>query len=74
MNRRKITQGLVAATVSIWIGWDVYVVMKPASDDATISAVVVDWSRAYPLIPLGIGVVCGHWFWSMKPRKDKDGT
>ena len=31
--------------------------------DATISRVIVNLSRAYPIIPLLAGVVLGHLFW-----------
>jgi hypothetical protein len=30
--------------------------------DATVSAVVKDWSHRYPIIPLSVGMLIGHLF------------
>lgn len=31
--------------------------------EATITNVVVEWSREFPLIPFLGGLVCGHFWW-----------
>ncbi len=34
--------------------------------DATISLVLLDVSRDYPIIPCGLGLVAGHVFWPLR--------
>jgi len=37
-------------------------------NEATISACLWDWSKAWPVIPLVIGVLCGHIFFPVWGR------
>lgn len=34
--------------------------------DATISRIVLAWAQAFPLLPLGVGILIGHLFWPQK--------
>ena len=38
--------------------------------DGTISLVVFNAAKAWPIIPFLSGVVCGHFFFSVEGRKD----
>lgn len=42
--------------------WDVWVTIQ-GREDQTVSAIVGNWSRRYPIITLSVGVVVGHIFW-----------
>jgi hypothetical protein len=42
--------------------WDVVAAARGRHHD-TISIVVMEWSRAFPIIPLILGLVLGHLFW-----------
>lgn len=34
---------------------------------ATVSAVIQDWARQWPVLPLLIGLLLGHLFWPLRP-------
>ena len=57
---------LIGITIGL-IVWDVYVFMT-AGSPATISRVVFRWAEAHPVIPFGIGVLCGHLLWPQRLR------
>jgi len=68
-NLRRITQVGVIATAVLWIGWDVVAYLW-GGNESTISRVITDASRDWPIIPLLVGIVLGHLFFSqtLPPR------
>ena len=69
MLTRRVTIGLLAGTLALLIGWDVYVATNEVGGD-TISEITLGWSRRVWTMPLGVGVVCGHLFWpSARPQR-----
>ena len=66
---RRITQIGVVVTAVIWIAWDVYAYIG-GGNPATISRVITESSRDWPIIPLLVGIVLGHLFFSqtLPPR------
>jgi len=66
---RRITQVVVIATTVLWIGWDVVAYLW-GGNESTISRVITDASRDWPIIPLLTGIVLGHLFFSqtLPPR------
>lgn len=67
--RRRITQVGVILTAVVWIVWDVYA-YSTGGNEATISRVITEASRDWPIIPLLVGIVLGHLFFSqtLPPR------
>lgn len=58
-----LTVWILLAVVTFLIVYDVYAVSHGGFKD-TISWVIYSNSQKYPIIPFGIGVLCGHLFWS----------
>lgn len=58
---RSVWGGLLAAGLA----FEVYTLFNRRHGD-TLSEVVWSLTDQTPLIPLVIGIICGHWFW---PRK-----
>lgn len=68
MNWRKYTIIVTLTLVTLLIAWDIFVAVTPEERD-TVSAVVLDWSRARTGLAWAFGALCGHLFWpSSKPR------
>jgi hypothetical protein len=44
-------------------GYDVYA-STMLGGDLTVSARLQEWSRAYPILPLAVGTLLGHLFWT----------
>lgn len=42
--------------------WDVWVIAHGRPND-TVSRVLQEWSVAYPMLPLALGILLGHIFW-----------
>lgn len=42
--------------------WDIYATTS-SGRWASVSDVITDWSRVYPVLPLLVGLVMGHIFW-----------
>jgi len=42
--------------------WDIVAVIRGRPAD-TVSATLLDWSMAYPILAFIVGLVCGHVFW-----------
>lgn len=70
MTTRQITAVLVLAVVVVLVGWDVYTLAAHGSEPATISELVRDVAFNHPMIPFGLGVLVGHWFWPVAPMQD----
>lgn len=58
---KKLTVGLILATIAIWIGWDVFVAIEPTPGD-TESEVLRDWGWRAPSFVFALGALLGHWF------------
>jgi hypothetical protein len=65
MSWQRATKLLICACVAVLIVYDIFVYMH-SGVDATISRVVLRWSRQWPVLPFSTGVVCGHLFWPQK--------
>lgn len=60
---QKITISVLAATIAILIGYDIWAVIHGGTH-GTISWVVWQYSHDYPVIPFLVGGLCGHFFFS----------
>lgn len=61
----RATRTLVAGSVILLVAYDVVAVVL-GGVEATISRVVLGWSIEYPVVPFGVGIVCGHLFWPQR--------
>jgi len=52
---------LLIVIAGIWV-WDWIAIVKGTHDD-TVSAVIHQWSVAWPILPFLAGIVIGHLFW-----------
>lgn len=75
---KKISQAattgiIVMAVIFLLIIYDIYAYSQ-GGQKATISWLIYDSSHEHPLIPFATGVLCGHFFWNLKRKKEsKDG-
>lgn len=58
-----LTELVIAITIATLIVFDVWLVVKRPGQ--TISEVIHALALKRPMIPFGIGVLCGHWFWPL---------
>ena len=66
MKNRKITIAILITVTLALIGWDIYVYVEPFEGSGdTISEVIADYDRRFPIIRFAFGVLIGHWFWPM---------
>lgn len=65
MTSRLITEIVIVISV---VGWCTYTAIMGGNGQPgdTISEVIARAGREHPLIPFALGVVIGHWFWSIK--------
>ncbi len=63
MKTRKLTKYLLASTAVVWIVWDIFVAIEPTPGD-TESEVIRDYAWNHPFVPLGFGVLMGHFLWT----------
>lgn len=63
MNRRIITTVIIFAVTGALIVYDVWASFVPG---ATISEVMLKLGHYHPIIPFGLGVVVGHFWWSQQ--------
>ncbi len=65
MSSRLVTEIVVAVSA---LGWAVYTSIMAANGQPgdTISEVIARAGREHPMIPFAVGVLIGHWFWSIK--------
>lgn len=66
MSVRRVTRLAILTTVVALAVWDVIPALTEARGD-TISEFIADRSAAHPTIPLGAGVLMGHFFWPGVP-------
>lgn len=50
------------AVLAALVIYNIVIVLEPSPHD-TVSALLFDWGRRYPTVPLVTGILCGHWFW-----------
>lgn len=62
MNFELITVIVMVATVIALLAYDVYAIKK-GGVEASISQVMLNSSKKFPLIPFLFGMLCGHFFW-----------
>jgi hypothetical protein len=62
MKVRRIVEWSMLALVIIIAGIDIWASIKGGHHD-TISGRIWDWSKHYPMLPFGFGVLAGHLFW-----------
>lgn len=61
---RRLTVLLIAAAAAVLSAYDV--VAYHAGGRATISEVLYDGARAYPVLAFAFGVLMGHLFWPQR--------
>lgn len=63
LRTAKLIIGLsLLAIVTITAVWDIVVSIR-FDDRYTVSGMLREWSREWPLLPLSLGLVMGHIFW-----------
>ena len=67
-NYRLVTRILILSAVVILIVWDL-IAYTHGGNESTISRVVLEASRDWPIIPLLAGIVVGHLFFPQTPTK-----
>lgn len=65
---RKLTICFIIACVFIIIAYDIWAVYS-GGVDGTISSVIFDYSREFPLIPFAFGVLAGHLWFNVYPKE-----
>ena len=65
---KKITQISIAVIFAILVTYDVFAIISEGAQ-ASISAVIIEWSYKMPFFTFMAGVLCGHLFWRMKPNE-----
>lgn len=70
MTWRQITKLVIGIVTAIVIVYDV-IVYASAGGDATVSRVILDWSRRYPPLTLAFGFLLGHLFWAQTIDRDR---
>lgn len=61
-----ITEIFVAISATGIIGFDIIMALKQTKNPKTfktISRLVWDSAKKYPMVPFAIGILCGHLFW-----------
>ena len=67
------TSIVVLASIFILVLYDVWAYMRGGTE-GTISWWIYSQSFEHPMIPFGVGVLCGHFFWNLKKKVgDKNG-
>lgn len=61
ISTKAITGIVLLVGTILWVAWDLVVNFNSVTGD-TISEVVAGVSKGNPIIPLAIGIVCGHLF------------
>lgn len=61
MNPTEVLLVLLVGTVVVWLAVDVFM-LKRGGMDATLSVSMYKLAKAWPIIPLLIGMLMGHFF------------
>ncbi len=68
MKLANKTRLILMFVLAFLIGYDIYAV-KTGGTEVSISWIVASWAYDMPAAVFGIGFVCGHLFWQMKPKR-----
>lgn len=63
MDNHTLTLTVIATTVTLLVGYDVVIKIREPSGNATISWVMLQLAKTYPVIAFALGIVFGHLFW-----------
>lgn len=66
-----LTKGLIIVVIILLVIYD-FIAFLTGGTEATISVVIIRWSREYPAIPFAVGFLMGHLFWQLELKKDGD--
>lgn len=69
MSKRVNIWILIAITVAL-IVWDI-VLATDAVKGNTISELIALYDQRFPIIRFAFGVLCGHWFWRQRQKKEE---
>lgn len=64
MTGQVITGWFIVTQICLWAAWDCYAAYRWGSD-ATESRIIADVAYQYPIVPLAVGVLMGHFFTQM---------
>ena len=67
MDHVMMTRMLIVLIVLVVGSWDTYLILTGA-EDATVSVVLYESARRWPVISFVAGFLCGHVFWQVYPR------
>ena len=67
MDQVTITRMLIILIVLVVGSWDTYLILS-GDEDATVSVVLYESARQWPVIPFVAGFLCGHVFWQVYSR------
>lgn len=56
-----LSLGFLVVLAAVWV-WDWYAIVKQQPKE-TVSAMLLEWSQAWPILPFMVGVIIGHIFW-----------
>lgn len=68
MTPRTRTIAVIWTVVAGTLGYDLYTLLKDGSD-TTISAVIIETSKDWLIIPVIVGILVGHLFFQMGGKK-----
>lgn len=64
-DMKKATFWMMVTTSAFWILWDVFAAAL-SGNSATESVILLKLGHDHPIIPLAVGVLLGHFWWSQK--------
>ena len=67
MDHITVTRMLIVLIVLVVGSWDSYLLFV-GDEDATVSVVLYESARQWPVIAFMAGFLCGHVFWQVYPR------
>ena len=70
MTWRDATKFIIICSALVLIIYDL-VAYNQSGGAATISYVMLSWSKDYPILPFMFGVLCGHLFVPLKDTKEE---
>ncbi len=65
---KKITIGVIYATLAVIITWDLVVAWNPIDGD-TVSEITLGFGWRHPTAPYVLGIILGHLTWPMRFKK-----
>lgn len=71
MKVKTLTIYVLLVTLVGLIGYDFYAIAVGGTE-SSISHLVKIWGHKYPIIPFAVGILCGHFFWGVKPTKESE--